>query len=147
MAQQPASTPELTATDVLQQIDRRLTCIEGDQRRQDAKMEAGFASQDAKFQWTFGIILTSWLSTMATFLLNLRSPPPALHLTTALHHLFESSNVFGPGATAAADDMGSGVEEIRNPLGHLLRSLRVHREPRLEVERGQACIGVGHQLF
>lgn len=45
MAQQPASTPELTTRDVLQQIDRRLTRIEDDQRQQDAKMEAGFAGQ------------------------------------------------------------------------------------------------------
>ena len=70
MAQQPASMPELTTRDVLQQIDRRLTRIEDDQRQQDAKMEAGFARQDAKFQWTFGIILTSWLSTMSTLLLK-----------------------------------------------------------------------------
>jgi hypothetical protein len=33
-------------------------------------MEAGFARQGAKFQWTFGIILTSWLSTMSTLLLK-----------------------------------------------------------------------------
>ena len=70
MAQQPASMPELTTRDVLQQIDRRLTRIEDDQRQQDAKREAGFARRDAKFQWTFGIILTSWLSTMSTLLLK-----------------------------------------------------------------------------
>ena len=39
-------------------------------------MEAGFARQDAKFQWTFGIILTSWLSTWA---------PSAS--SSGLHHL------------------------------------------------------------
>ncbi len=33
-------------------------------------MEAGFARQDAKFQWAFGIILTSWLSTMGALLLK-----------------------------------------------------------------------------
>ncbi len=74
--------PELTTRDVLQQVDRRLELIEGDQRnlnhkvdRLDDKVDDRFTAQetkaDARFRWTVGLILMSWMSMMGTILFRL----------------------------------------------------------------------------
>jgi len=57
------ATPEFTARDVLQQVDRRLSLIEEDLRVLDAKI-------DSKFHLVVGLILASWSSMMGTFLLK-----------------------------------------------------------------------------
>lgn len=90
------SVPELTTRDVLLQVDRRMTLMEGDLRTLDGKTEEGFRTQDAKiealgndlrqeirvntrdlrqelntrFYWMIGILLASWFSTMGTILLK-----------------------------------------------------------------------------
>ena len=76
------SSPELTTRDVLQQVDRRLELIEGDQRGLNQKVEAlddkvtdKLAAQetkaDARFRWVVGLFLMSWMSTMGTILFRL----------------------------------------------------------------------------
>lgn len=83
------STPELTTRDVLQQVDRRLSLIEGDLRGLDAKIDALDAKFDTKldakinaldakfeakldsrFNLVIGLILASWFSMMGAFLLK-----------------------------------------------------------------------------
>lgn len=95
MSSEP-SVPELTTRDVLLQVDRRMTLMEGDLRTLGGKTEEGFRTQDAKiealgtglrqeirantrdlrqelntrFYWMIGILLASWFSTMGTILLK-----------------------------------------------------------------------------
>ena len=75
------SSPELTTRDVLQQVDRRLELIEGDQRNLNHKVDTlddkvgdEFAAlevkADARFRWVVGLIMVSWMSTMGTILLR-----------------------------------------------------------------------------
>ena len=75
------SSPELTTRDVLQQVDRRLELIEGDQRNLNHKVDTlddkvgdKFAAlevkADARFRWVVGLIMVSWMSTMGTILLR-----------------------------------------------------------------------------
>jgi len=85
-------TAELTVRDVLGQVDRRLTLIEGDLRdlrpvldaqtaglRNEMNAQtAGFRNEmnglrnemSVKFRWLTGIVLASWLSIMGTLLLK-----------------------------------------------------------------------------
>jgi hypothetical protein len=78
-------SPELTTGDVLQQADRRLELIEGDQRNLNRKIVSlhdkvggKFAAQetsaDAHFRWVVGLVLMSWMSTMGTILLRPGTP-------------------------------------------------------------------------
>ncbi|MBI2506040.1 MAG: hypothetical protein HYW07_22730 [Candidatus Latescibacteria bacterium] len=69
---------ELTIRDVLLQVDRRLTLIEGDLRNLDSRFTARVDALDAKFdnridnrfQWTVGIVLASWITLMIALLLK-----------------------------------------------------------------------------
>ena len=94
-----SESPELTTRDVLQQVDRRLSHIEGDVRalqqtvesrsqtaseradrldtkvdRLDAKVDSNDNRLEAKidrnFRWTVGLIMASWFSVMTTLLLK-----------------------------------------------------------------------------
>lgn len=56
---------ELTTRDVLQQVDRRLSLIEGDLRALGTKLDT---KVDTRFYWTLGTILVSWMSTIVAVL-------------------------------------------------------------------------------
>jgi hypothetical protein len=70
--------PEPTLRDVLLQVDRRLTLIEGDLRNLDSRFNARIDALDLKFdnridnrfQWTIGIVFASWLTLMIALLLK-----------------------------------------------------------------------------
>lgn len=78
-------TAELTVRDVLGQVDRRLTLIEGDLRDLRPVLDAQTAGlrnemnaqtvglrneMNVKLRWLTGIVLASWLSIMGTLLLK-----------------------------------------------------------------------------
>ena len=78
-------TAELTVRDVLGQVDRRLTLIEGDLRDLRPVLDAQTAGlrnemnaqtvglrneTNVKLRWLTGIVLASWLSIMGTLLLK-----------------------------------------------------------------------------
>ena len=82
----PQPSSELTTRDVLQQINYRLSLIERDVRENHAKVEGKINALDhkieveirelrrefnGKFNLVIGLVITSWLSMMATLLFKL----------------------------------------------------------------------------